>query len=373
MTTDELRDRIRGLYAHFLTPADAIRHPLYAGLCERALHDDTFVDLLMETPIEQARPNLVFAALHDVALSDPTSELAIHYPTAANFAACGQSADTPALAPAARLPLHPSAVDEITRWTCDHIDIVSTRMAGRSTQTNEVGRTAVLSAGVAEASQGQPVALIDLGCSAGLNLLVDRYRIVRSDGVTIGPPHSAVTISCDVSGTQMPAQGSPIAWRIGIDIDPPDLDDDQALRWLLACQWPDDLERFERSRRAMAAWRTSSPRPDIVTGDALSLLPDIIAQAPRDLLVVVQHSWVLTYVPVEAQQHLASTLRQVMTERRLAWLSFEHPRLVPGLGHPAVTGTRIPGASTLVLESTPGEARVLAQSHPHGTWVQWEG
>ena len=373
MTVSEERDRIRRLYAHFLTPADAERHPLYAALCERAAHDDAFIDVLLDVPIEQARPNLLLAALHDLALHNPTSDLAVHYPSAAHFAACGQSPDAPSRPPLLSPLPHPLAAKQISRWMVQHRDKVRSNMEGRSTQTNEVGRNAVLTAGVASASpDGRPIALIDLGCSAGLNLLVDRYRIERSDGVALGPVNSPIVITCDVTGSPMPTRSPPIAWRIGVDLDPPDLEDDDAVRWLLACQWPDDLERFERSRRAMAMWRASSPRPEIVAGDALTVRPEVIARVPPDLQVVVQHSWVLTYLSRDAQERVASMLREIMTHRPLAWLSFEHPRLVPGLGHPAVAGIRISGATNLVLESTPGEARVLAQSHPHGSWVHWE-
>ena len=372
MTLEQRREEIRERYAHFFSPEDALRHPLYAGLCAQASSDDTLVDILLDTPEAQARPNLLLAALHDLALEDPNGELAANYPTAAHFAACSQSPDTPPREPSTAPPLDPGAVGAVTTWVRDHRDLVAGRMEGRSTQTNEIGRNAVLSAGVAEASQGRPVALIDLGCSAGLNLLVDRYRIERSDGHVLGDRSSDIVVHTEVSGRPMPTDTAQIAWRAGIDLDPPDLDDEDAVRWLLACQWPDDVARFERSRRAMGLWRSMDPRPRVTAGDAASSLERVISEVPDDLQVVVQHSWVATYLSTEAQEDLAGILRRVMERRPLAWLSFEHPRLVPGLGHPAGTVERIPGATTLFLEDSQLGPRVLAQAHPHGTWVRWE-
>ena len=372
MTLEHRREQIRERYAHFFSPEDEARHPLYAALCAQANHDNTLVDLLLDTPESQARPNLVLAALHDLALEDPDGELAVHYPSAAHYAACSQNPDTAARPPANAPPPNPDAASTVTRWAHDHRSLVLERMSGRSTQTNEIGRNAVLSAGLAEASQGTPVALIDVGCSAGLNLLVDRYRIDRSDGRVLGDTESEITIRTEISGRPMPTTTAQIAWRRGIDLDPPDLDDETSVRWLLACQWPDDLARFERSRRAMGLWRSVRPRPAVVTGDALSTLEQVIHEVPDDLLIVVQHSWVATYMSIEDQQALAALLRHEMQRRPLAWLSFEHPRLVPGLSHPAGSVERIPGATTLFLEGSGLEPRVLAQAHPHGSWVRWE-
>ena len=91
MTLEQRREEIRERYAHFFSPEDALRHPLYAGLCAQASSDDTLVDILLDTPEAQARPNLLLAALHDLALEDPNGELAANYPTAAHFSACSQS------------------------------------------------------------------------------------------------------------------------------------------------------------------------------------------------------------------------------------------------------------------------------------------
>jgi hypothetical protein len=371
VTLDEQRDLIRDRYRNFFSPEDAARHPLYASLCTTVEHDDALVDILLDTPQEQARPNLVLAALHDLSLEDPSSELAQHYPTAVHFAACGQTADSDAVDPIPSTLPDPGAAEDILSWIGRNRDLVISRMAGRSTQTNEIGRNAVLAAGVAFAVQGQEVALVDLGCSAGLNLLVDRYRIERSDGHSMGDEQSTIVISSQVSGAPMPSEHAPIAWRAGIDLDPPDLEDDVAVRWLLACQWPDDVARFERSRRAMGLWRSSSDRPPVIAGGAIESIEALIDQIPEELLVVVQHSWVVTYMTTEAQQELAAILRRVMSRRPLAWLSFEHPRLVPGLDHPRPTNGRIPGSTTLVLEDPAQGARVIAQAHPHGTWIRW--
>ena len=373
MTTTSRREQVRGLWRSFLAPEDAARHPLYAALCERAQVDDILVEPLLDIPEAQARPNLLLAALHDLALEEPEGELAVHYPSARHFALCGQSADHPAIAPAPASSPPAGSDEEVVRWLAENREIVGARMDGRSTQTNEVGRTAVLTAGLAAAVGDRPVALIDLGCSAGLNLRADHYRIERSDGITLGDPASTVVVTTRASGSAMPTGMPPIAWRAGVDPAPQNVDDDVAVRWLLACQWPDDLDRFERSRRAMGLWRAATDRPLLVAATAVEGLESLFATLPADLPVVVQHSWVAAYMDPTEQEALAGLLRATMAERDLSWLSFEHPRAVHGLGHPLVPGERIPGSSVLVLENRKDGARVLAQAHPHGTWIDWQG
>ncbi len=372
MTLERRRREIRRHWAHLLTPADAVRNPLYAALCAHARHDDLLIDILLNTPDTQARPNLVLAAVHDLVLEDPSGELGVHYPTAAHFVACGSSIDAPPVDPLPFAPPLPEAAETITRWISHHRDEVVSRMEGRSTQTNEVGRTAVLSCGLAAAAGNRPTALIDLGCSAGLNLLFDHYRIDRTDGITLGDPSSSVVVTTESSGAPLPSTMPEIPWRLGVDLAPPDLDDDLAARWLLACQWPDDLARFERSRRAMGLWRASDARPSLMTASVVEGIDEVLDTVPDDLLVVIAHSWMVAYLNASEQQQLASWIRRAMQQREVAWLSFEHPRLVPGLEHPSSAATRIPGASTLVLETHDRGPRVLAQAHPHGTWIRWE-
>ena len=61
-------------------------------------------------------------------------------------------------------------------WVVAHPDEVLQVLRTRFTQTNEAARCALLLPALARIADGRPVALVELGASAGLCLLYDRYR-----------------------------------------------------------------------------------------------------------------------------------------------------------------------------------------------------
>ncbi len=124
---------------------------------------------------------------------------------------------------------------EFRRLLVDGWADVRSVVLARATQTNEVGRCAALMPLLAELPQ--PVALLEVGASAGLCLLPDRYRYryqpERGPGRQLGPPQSPVTLTCELRGDTEPPTGLPqVAWRAGLDLDPVDITDPDAIRWL---------------------------------------------------------------------------------------------------------------------------------------------
>ncbi len=126
----------------------------------------------------------------------------------------------------------------------------------RTTQTNEVGRCAALLpafAAIAAREPARPLALVEVGASAGLNLRFDRYRIDYSPTGTAGPLDSEVHLACKVHSEGFALPTAPaVAARLGLDVAPLDARDDRDGRWLLACIWADEVARFERIRHALA-------------------------------------------------------------------------------------------------------------------------
>ena len=149
-------------------------------------------------------------------------------------------------------------------------------VATRATQTNEVGRCSALLPGLCliavEYGWHEPLSLLDLGTSAGLNLLFDdyayTYRSAEGGAVrTAGASDSAVALECSARDdvTCLPELRLPVmAERVGLDLSPVDPFSDDEARWLLACQWPDNPARFGRLRAALANVRCrgtpSAPR-----------------------------------------------------------------------------------------------------------------
>ncbi len=138
---------------------------------------------------------------------------------------------------------------------------IRTRILTRATQTNEVGRLATLVpvfAGLA--AQHGPLALLEVGASAGLCLFPDRYDYAWPPiGSQTGS--GGLTLTCPASGPlPLPSGPLPVAWRGGIDLNPVDVTDAAAVAWLETCIWPEQQERRARLRAAVEIARVEPPR-----------------------------------------------------------------------------------------------------------------
>lgn len=171
----------------------------------------------------------------------------------------------------------------------------------RSTQTNEVGRLATLVPALSGVAAGRPVALLEVGASAGLCLYPDRYdydwgptgRLTGSGGPTL---------HCDAVGA-MPVPEAPlhVTWRGGIDLNPLDVTDDDAMSWLTTLVWPEQEDRRQRLRDAIAIARQDPPALGV--GNLLNGLPQRIDEAAEHGNVVVFHSAVIAYSTLQNAPH----------------------------------------------------------------------
>ena len=232
-------------------------------------------------------------------------------------------------------------------------------------QTNEVARSAALMAGllVVAHETGLPLALYELGASAGLNLMPDRYDI-RLAGVQAGTPGSAVVLQPDWTGQPPPQAAVQVIRRHGVDLSPMRVQDPADQERLRAYVWADQPARAARLKGAMAIAAADPPVLD--RGDAADWTEANILSAPElGMVRVLMHSVAYTYFPAGTQARIAAHMegagRQATAEAPLAWLRFEPP---PGHAE----------APTLRLQIWPGgQDRVLAAGSPHGTWIRWGG
>ena len=199
MDLEEQRRAVETSFLSNLHPDDAPRHPLYAALCDLAGQTPQVIDMMLEVEPTQRRAVLFLAVLHDMALREPAGPVGGHYPTAIFLAGLesGMDVDT-ARDTAAKVEVGHSNAQAILQFALDHDDELIDAMRVRRTQTNEVGRSGLLMLGLQVIGRGEPTALIDLGCSAGLNLVAPSYRHVRTDGVELGEPTSKVVVPVDV-------------------------------------------------------------------------------------------------------------------------------------------------------------------------------
>jgi hypothetical protein len=249
-----------------------------------------------------------------------------------------------------------SSYGEFHEWVLANWDELAATMQARRTQTNEPGRCATLLPVLA--ALPQPLALLEVGPSAGLCLYPDRYayryQAERGEHVLGDSP---VELRCTVSGSvPLPARRPDVVWRAGLDLNPLDVRDDEDVRWLESLIWPEQTDRFERLRAAVLIARAEPS--NLVAGDLLRDLPALAAQAPRDATLVVFHSAVLAYVDLAGRHAFAA----MMAALPGCWVSNEAPGVVIG------TAVDTGGASRFVLAR---DGVPLALTGPHGHTIDW--
>ncbi|WP_298253804.1 DUF2332 domain-containing protein [uncultured Arthrobacter sp.] len=257
-------------------------------------------------------------------------------------------------------------------FVLDHRDDVRQVMLQRSTQTNEAGRCAVLLPSLAAISteEGRPLALIEVGASAGACLYPDRYAYAYAPGPALQPLGGSTVpaIECSVSGdVPLPATLPQVLWRAGIDLHPLDAGDDDDVRWLEALVWPEHSARAERLRAALDVVRADPPL--LVRGDLNEQLLPLVEQAPPDAVVVVFHSAVLAYLDAPGRDRFRSTMLDLVRGRGRAvhWLSHE--------GHGTLAG--VSGALAKEAQERDGRfllqhnGHAIARTGPHGQSIEW--
>jgi hypothetical protein len=267
----------------------------------------------------------------------------------------------------------PDFVGDATAPFCDlilsHKAEILELLATRYVQTNEVNRTAAIAPlvnRIAERAQS-PIALIDVGCSGGLNLLLDRYRINVGD-VGLGPLDARLHLHAENRGAPVTATPADIEWRRGIDRNPIDLTDPDEARWLESLVWPDQPERLARLRAAIEEAQANPP--PLVKADAVEGLWAALADAPADLLTLVVTTWVVFYFSEDLRREFEATILEA--DRPTAWLAMEMAGVVPGIDLPPTPDDD--GEVSAMTLVTGGAGRkptreFLGWTHPHGAWV----
>jgi hypothetical protein len=315
------------LYRHFGEVAAAGESPLYGRVAVALSESDEALRAIDAAPARRRQPPLILAALHDLALAGRARTLAAAYADADGDAAAS------------------AAVDTLLRMT----DAVVAIAARRQVRTNETGHCAVLYPAITEAARragADAVGLIDVGCSAGLNLNVDRVGITYGSGQSLDDPSSPVQMSCSIVGDRPPPTRvmPEVVARIGIDLDPLDVTNPDDARWLRACVWPDRPEEAARLDAELALAATA-PRT-LLRGDAVEVLPDAFARVPAGVLPVVTTTWALSHVPVENRLRFLHRLDEAAAGRAVAWVSVEGVGVaptIPTLGDRPASGHSIIG------------------------------
>jgi hypothetical protein len=235
----------------------------------------------------------------------------------------------------------------------------------RSTQTNEVGRLATLTPAFATLAGDEPLALIEVGASAGLCLYPDRYSYAWATGRGLVTAGRGPRLDCAVSG-RFPQRVAvpPVALRAGIDLNPLSVTDEDATAWLTNLVWPEQDERRERLRAAIEVAR--SDPPSLVTGDLLTELPGLVGQAVNRGRVVVFHSAVIAYLEAVDRVRFQEMMTELVAIGRCHWVSNEGANVLPDV---TATGPPVPDDLASFILAVDG--RVVAWTHGHGQSMTW--
>lgn len=321
---DEIADRWR----RFADVQARGRSALYAHIGDEVAADPALLAVLADRPDRERQPNLLLAAVQYVA--GPLSSVA-------------------------------GFRDVVTARRDDVLAV----MATHATQTNVPARCATFLPALG-AIPG-PLALLEVGTSAGLCLLPDRYAYAYAvdGGATVRLPPSrphprSPELRCGVSpAVPLPAAMPDIVWRAGLDLAPVDLEDPDARAWLEALVWPGEEHLRDHLRAAIAVGRDDPP--PVHRGDLAVDLPALAAQAPPDATLVVLHTAVLPYVSAPDRARFADAVAATGA----VWLANENPDTIPGLQADAI-GEHPPDLHLLCRDGRP-----LARTDPHGARVDW--
>jgi hypothetical protein len=351
---------LAGVYRRFAAVGHADASALYKRVALALSESDAALRAIEAVPVRKRNPPVILAALHDLALAGRAPALAAAYAATADRGAAAVDGDAAA-----------AAIDTLLQLT-DAIAAIAVR---RPVRSDETGRYAVLYPAIAEAARrtgAKAVGLIDIGCSAGLNLNVDRVGITYSNGPSLGDPSSVVQRSSSiVHHRPVPAGAMPdVVARIGIDRDPIDVTAADDARWLRACLPPDQPGRLARLDAEMALAATTPPL--LLPGDAVELLPDAIAGVPADALPVVTTTWTLSQFPIESRLRFLHRLEEAAAGRPLAWVSAEGVGVaptMPTLGDRPASGHSTIGLALFGRSAQPAEA--IGRCWSRGRLLEW--
>lgn len=313
-------------YRDFVEEQVRGRSPIYVELGLAVAETPEILAFLTTLPVPKQQPNLLLAAIRHVS---------------------GVPADGAAMAEAIR-----------TRG-----DAIRAVMLSHSTQTNEPGRCALLMPMLARLPQ--PIALFEIGTSAGLCLYPDRYGYDYG-GIRLLPEGAGEDVPvfpCAIEPPALiPTAYPTIVWRGGLDLNPLDATDPDQMAWLQTLVWPEQTERAERLGKALAI-----AQADPVTIHARSLLDpldDVFDGAPAGATRVLIHSSVLAYIDDQEQR------RQVCDRIQTAcdvWICNEATRVLPWIADKA------PAAQPHGMFMQAVNGKPVAWTDPHGAALRLIG
>lgn len=264
--------------------------------------------------------------------------------------------------------------EQIDRLVCDMVerfDAILLPWLDGPPQTNEAGRSASIMSGILWLAQrvNPRFELFELGASAGVNTMLERYHFQLGD-TAVGPPASPMRIAPEWRGKGAPPS-APENFGIvsikGCDVAPIDLSDPSAALRLKSYVWPDAPQRMARIDAAIAL--ASERPPNLTKLDAGEFVARQLALPQFEGVTrAMIHSIMWQYMPADTQSSITAAFEaagaNATRAKPLAWIALETD---PATFRHELKVRYWNG------EDGDGQSHLLCHAHPHGAWVDWNG
>ena len=283
--------------------------PFYSAMSERIWQDDEVLAIVANVSSGQPPPNMLFAAVLFLLNRGANPELLSQYPP--NW--------SPNKSDSTYTDFRALIIDESA-------EIISI-LRSRRVQSNVVRRSAVLALGlhhVRHAIGDGPLVNIEIGCSLGLTLLWPNFHYDYGTGRSMGDQNSALRVTTELTGESLPPDFTQLPLvneSIGIEYDPVDATDPDAIAWLEALIWPNHEDNLRLSRAALELFHANPPT--IHGGDASIIIPEVIAGLPTQSAVCVYHSHTWNQMDQPTRDRIDEHLKRESINRPVVRLSFE--------------------------------------------------
>lgn len=274
---------------------------LYEYLSKKIAYDEEILEICSNSRVGQPVPNLLFGAVHYLLLSGKEHPLKEFYPTIVS-----------------NPKLYSESYENFKDFTHNYQNEIESILKTKLVQTNEVRRCAYLYPAFCTIYEiaRKPLALVEIGTSAGLQLLWDKYSYSYGQTKIYGNKQSKLNISAEIKGVNVPilhSEPPPVSTRVGLDLNIVDLKNKEERLWLKSLIWPEHKERLYMFEEAASYINDDSLR--LVDGDGISLLLEHVGNITEESVICIFHTHVANQIPLEVKKRLIKMVEDIGMNR----------------------------------------------------------
>ncbi len=276
--------------------------PFYEYLSYKMAEDDELLSLASNIPLGQPVPNLFFASIHYLLMSNE-HPLKDFYASFTNEPKCVEQ-----------------AFPYFKQFVLSNEQAILKLFHSKLVQTNEVRRCAYLYPMLTEiyATHQKPLTLIEIGASAGLQLGMDFYNYVYNGTDFVQNSDCDVLIQSENVGVPLPCslKTKPVIQkRMGLDLNPINVNNPEQYKWLQALIWPEHENRRQLLYNASEVIKKLNI--ELIKGDAMVNIENICENIDPESLIVIYHTHVANQIPMQVKQDFIETLKKISVQRPL--------------------------------------------------------